>query len=453
MIKNILALIALCALPAAAQILPVPSGSNDGNSYNGPLVNVPGGQAYSNTYALDLAKYDASKVSAQVLLSSVNFTSPTFSDGSESTASMRVITTVGLSSASATDQITVTTNVFASNPTITVQNCVLTMGQQFQKGATRQLTAANLAAAITTCIPAISASATGAVVYATATYGSYANAYAFVSNSSSMTVATALMSGGADNACVTINGTALCNQRDWQAGASTTTAVLSLGNAVANAGLHLSTAASGSLGVVYATSTLNGTAYNYSLATTSPTVLSVSQAAFTGGTNPGVTLGSQKIVGGSAALPLALPILYAIGTNPAIGGLTTGTTYYIVPLGGNSFNLAKYSTSAVAGLAADYATVTSTNSGTTAHTYTIAPLAWSGNATFIWQASNDNSNWATAPSTGTVTFSSSTSNLNSLLDFGVFNFRYLRLNFTAPTTGAASLVVPVNIKQDGIGRF
>lgn len=457
MIKKIKLLLAgLMIFPAAAsfaQIIPVPTASNDGNSYNGPLVNVPGGLAFSNTYPMDLGKYVASKVSAQVLLSSVNFTSPTFSDGSESTASVRVITVTGLSSATATDQITVTTNVFASNPTITVQNCVLTMGQQFQKGATKQATAVNLAAAITACVPAINTSASGGIVYATATYGSYANSYAFVSNSSSMTVGSALMTGGADNAVLTINGKTLTQGKDWTAGASTTTAVLSLGNAIAGAGLSLSTAASGNLGVIYATSTLNGTAYNYTLTTSSPTVLSVSQAVFTNGTNPGDTLGSQKITGNAAALPLALPILYAIGANPAIGGLTTGTTYYVVPLGGNSFSLAKYSTSAVAGLSADYATVTSTNSGTTAHTYTIAPLAWAGNVTFVWQASNDNANWATAPSTGTVTFSSSTSNLDSLIDFGVFNFRYLRFNFTAPTSGAANIVVPVNIKQDGIGRF
>lgn len=456
-----LLLAGLMIFPAAAafaQIIPAPhkvgGAANDGNSYNGPIVNVPGGLAFSNTYPIDLSNYDASKVSAQVLLSSVNFTSPTFSDGSESTASVRVISVTGLSSATATDQITVTTNVFASNPTITVQNCVLTMGQQFQKGATTNATATNLAAAITACVPAIKTSAAGGIVYATATYGSYANAYAFVSNSSSMTVGSALMSGGADNAVLTINGKTLTQGVDWNAGASTTTAVLSLGNAIAGAGLSLSTVASGNLGVIYATSTLNGTKYNYTLVSSSPTVLSVSQAVFTNGVDPQDALGSQKLVSGSASgLALALPVLYAIGANPAIGGLTTGTTYYAVPYSANGFYLAKYSTSAVAGLASDYATVTSTNSGTTAHTYTIAPLAWAGNATFIWQASNDNANWATAPSTGTVTFSSSSANLNSLLDFGVFNFRYLRFNFTAPTSGAANVVVPMNIKQDGIGRF
>ncbi len=422
----------------------VPAGPG---AYSGNLVNEPG-LAYSNTFLLDMAQYNAREVSLQAIFSTVTYTSPTATDGSESTASVRVISVTGLSSATATDNITVTTNVFASNPTITVRNCVLTMGKDFSKGATKQLTAANLATAIHACVPEISASAAGGIVYATATYGSYANAYAFTSTSSSMTVSSALMSGGADNACLTINGTALCNNGSWSAGASTTTAVLSLGNAIANAGLSLSTAASGNLGVVYTTATLNGTAYNYTLVSSSPTVLSVSQAVYTNGANSGFTLGSAKIVGNTAILTRGLPILYAIGSNPAIGGLTTGTTYYAVPAGGTSFFLAKYSTSAVAGLASDYATVTSTNSGTTAHTYTIAPLAWAGSATYVLQVSNDNTNYATAASTGTVTVTSSTTGSPLAINFGVLGYRYLRLNFTAQTSGGLSLVVPVYLKQD-----
>lgn len=423
------------------------------SSYSGYLLNSLG-LAYSNTYLIDMAQFEGSRISAQVLYSSVTFTTPTVSDGSESTASVRVISITGLSSATATDQVTVTTNVFASAPTLTVQNCTLTMGNQWQKGATLAATAANLAAAIHVCVPAISASSVGGVIYATATYGSYANSYAFVSDNSSVTVATSRMIGGADNACLTINGTALCNNSQWVAGASTTTAVLSLGNAIANASLSLSTVASGVLGVIYTTSTLNGTAYNYTLATSSPTVLSVSQAGYTNGVNSGFTLNSRVLTSGSAtALTLGLPVLYAVGSNPAIGGLTTGTTYYAVPSSANSFSLAKYSTSAVAGFSADYVTVTSTNSGTTAHTYSFVPLAWAGTASFVWQSSNDNSNWGTVPLTTSVSFTSSTAATDAFYDFGFYNFRYMRFSFTAPTSGAASLVVPVNIKQDGIGKF
>lgn len=453
-ILSAMALMAALASVSMAQILPVPSGSNDGNSYNGNLVNVAAGLAYSNTYAMDLAKYDASKVSAQILYSSVTFTSPTFSDGSESTGNVRVITVTGLSSATATNQITIISTTGLNGAALTVGNNVLTYGVQWNLAATKQLTAVNLAAAIHAANSQISASASGGIVYATAAYGSYANSWKVTSNNSSMTVLNSFFSGGADNAVLTINGTALTQGTQWTAGASTTTAVLSLGNAIANAGLSLSTSASGGLGVIYATSTLNGTAYNYTLVSSTPTVLSVSGPRMTGGTNAGVTLNSGVITAGSASnLTLALPVLYAIGANPAIGGLTTGTTYYVVPISATQFYLSRCSSCAVALSAGDYVTVTSTNSQSTAHTYTIAPLAWAGSASFIWQASNDNSNWGTAPSTGTVTITSSTAVTDTLLDFGVFNFRYLRFNFTAPTSGAVNLVVPVNIKQDGIGRF
>ncbi len=430
---------------SAGQIYPAGPGA-----YAGNLIN-EAGLAYSNTYLLDMAQYNAREVSVVSVFSTVTYTSPTVSDGSESTASVRVISTTGLSSATATDQITVTTNNFVTYPTVTIRNCSLLMGRDWLRGATRNATAANLATAIHACAPEILASATANVIYTTATYGSYANAYAFASDNSSVTVAASLMSGGADNACVTINGTSLCNQRDWQAGASTTTAVLSLGNAIANASLSLSTRAVGSLGVIYTTSTFNGTAYNYTLTTSSPTVLSVSQAVYTGGLNSGFTLGSKKIVASAAGMTLGLPFLYAIGANPAIGGLTTGTTYYAVPAGGTSFFFAKYSTSAVAGLSADYATVTSTNSGFGAHTYTLAPLGWAaGSASYIWQTSNDNANWSTAPSTGTVTITTTAFSSPLATNFGVLGYRYLRLNFTAPSGGggAVALQVPVYLKQE-----
>ncbi len=417
-------------------------------AYSGNLVNETG-LAYSNTFLLDMAQYNAREVSAQAVFSTVNYTSPSVSDGSESTASVRVISVTGLSSATATNQVTVATNAFGSLPTLVVQNCSLKMGRDYVRGATRNATATNLAAAIQACVPAISATASGNVIYATAAYGSYANAYAFTSDNSSITVASALMTGGADNACLTINGTALCNNSSWYAGASTTTAVLSLGNAIANAGLSLSTKAAGVTGIIYTTSTLNGTAYNYTLASSSPTVLSVSQAVFSNGTNSGFTLNSQKLVASAASgLTLGLPVLYAVGSNPALGGLTTGTTYFAVPYSATGFYLAKYSSSAVAGLSSDYVTVTSTASGTTNHTYPFVPLAWSGSATYLWQTSNDNSNWSTAPSTGTVTITSSTTNSPLSINWGVLGYRYLRLNFTAQTTGGLSLVVPVYLKQD-----
>ena len=457
----------LILTPAIAMSQIAPAGDN---SYSGYLVNQPAGVAYSQSYTLDLAKYDASKVSAQVIFSTVIFTSPTFSDGSESTGSVKVIGNglggtggvVGLSSASATDQVTIISTTGLTGACLTVANSVLCYGPQWAKGATVTATAVNLAAAISR-LPNLAASNVAGVVYATATYGSYANSWKFVSNNTSVTVNTANMVGGADNAVLKIGGVALTQGVQWQAGASTTTAVLSLGNAIAGAGLSLSTAAqAGGIGVIVATSTLNGTAYNYTLVSSTPTALSVWQPVMVGGLNPGDTLGSGILTAGSATgLVNALPVLWTIGSNPAIGGLTTGTTtYYAYPVSATQFELVKYASSAFAGApASDFVVVTGTNSQVGAHTYTIAPLAFSaGFSTFTWQSSDDNADWVTSAYTGNVSTAAivitTLSTAQDLpIDFGVFNYRYLRLNFQAPSSGAVNLVVPVNIKQDGIGKF
>ena len=446
--------------PAAvyAQIAPCLPGAS--NCYGGYIVNTPA-QVVSQIFPIDLAKYSSSKVSAQVIYSSANLTSPTFTSGSESVSSITVVAYAGLSTAAATGQATIVSTNSLGGAQIRVNNNVLVNGTDWFTGATKQLTAVSLAAAIAK-IPNVSASAAGGIVYTTATpVGSYANVYAFTSNNSSVTMSGATLSGGQDNAVLTINGKAISQgfgAGQWAAQTSNAVTAANLATAInaAFATLTSTDNAAGTGAIVYATSTLNGTAYNYSIVSSTQNSLKVnSGSAFVGGANPGLTLGSGNFYSvGTNGLTLGLPVLYAVGANSAIGGLTTGATYYAVPKSNAYFQLALYSTSAVAGIpASDFVTVTSTNSSVTAQTYTIAPLAWAGTASFIWQSSNDNSNWATLPLTTSVSFTSSTAATDALYDFGFYNFRYIRLNYTAPTSGAASFVVPVSIKQDGIGPF
>ncbi len=437
---------------SAGQILPAGPGA-----YSGYLVNEPG-LAYSNTYLLDMAQYNAREVSLAAIFSTVTYTSPTVSDGHESSGTITVVDYASLSAAAATIQVTVTTNNFgATLPTLTFWNCAVKMGQDYSRGATRNITAANLATAIHSCNSNISAAATANVVYATATAGSYANSYAFTSNNSSVTVSAARMSGGRDNAVLTINGTALTQGTNYSAVTSSAVTAGNLATAIAAnttlaATLSVSSNSGSAYGVIVLTSKFNGTAYNYAINSSTPTALTVKDGSLLiGGTNSGFTLGSKKITASAAGMTLGLPFLYAIGTNPAIGGLTTGTTYYAVPAGGTNFFFAKYSSSAVAGLSADYATVTSTNSGTTQHAYTLAPLGWAaGSASYILQTSNDNATWATAPSTGTVTITTTAFSSPLATNFGALGYRYLRLNFTGPSGGGGAMVlqVPVYLKQE-----
>ncbi len=145
-------------------------------------------------------------------------------------------------------------------------------------------------------------------------------------------------------------------------------------------------------GVVVATTTAVGTSTNYTLFSSSQAAIGVSgpvtiaggygTSAMTGGTNSGYALNSPIITlvtnpfapgDSSQASALALPVLYT-GT-PAIGGLTTGTTYFVIPVSKLTIELATTSARAVAGLPL---TITSSSTQTTADTYTLAPLAISG---------------------------------------------------------------------------
>lgn len=464
-VKNLLifGLLALgVALPASAQISPSPTGASNSNSFNGYLAK-EAGLTYNNNYALDLSNYDASKFSANVLYSSVTFATLTLQDGAQSVGSFQVKSYTALSSASATAQFTVVSTSAISGAVLTIYNTQLVNGYDWITGTTKQGTAASIAAAINLSVPNVSASAASGIVYATATAGSYANGYNFSSNNSSVTASSAYMLGGQDNAVVTINGVKLTQGVSFNAVTSNAQTATNLAAAIAGAGLGLSSV--GSAAFAYSTSTLNGAQYNYTTVSSTPTALLASGAAMTGGFTSDFALNGQSFSSTTAnGFTLALPVLYAKNQTPAIGGLTGGTTYYVTPTSAFAFKLALYSTSSVAGIPSrDFVTITATNTQTAQDNYTLAPLAIAGTPGFAWQSSNDNVNWSqiygVSYPTGVIAASSVTISAyasppaNAPFDFGFYNYRYIRLSVTAPTAGALFIQAPVNIKQDGIGRF
>jgi hypothetical protein len=428
-------------LPASAQI--VPSGPN---AYKGNLIN-QAGLAISSGPQMDMSAYQGSRVSAQAVYSSATFTAAAFTDGSESTGNITVNTYTALSSATASDFIVIAATQGLAGAVLNFNGTLFPSGSGgWAVVGTTTGTAKNLGAAIGGFLGS-TVNVSGSVVYATAPYGSAPNSWFLISNNSSMTVHALKFSGGQDNAVLTINGTALAQGTNWNAATSNTVTAKNIAAAINTAFTTITS--TNIAGVVYATSTLNGTLYNYTLASSTPAALTLSGPTLTGGQNPQDTLGSQVFNSSNTiGLTLALPVLYATGTL-AIGGLVNQTTYYAVPVNAFSFSLALYSTSAVAGLSTDFVTVTSTNSSVTLHTYTLTPLALTGSATAVWQASDDDINWVSSSS---FTVTSSIGATSQGYDFGFFNFHWLRLNFTAPMTGGVNLTVPVYIKQDGPGR-
>lgn len=161
-------------------------------------------------------------------------------------------------------------------------------------------------------------------------------------------------------------------------------------------------------------------------------------------TNTGYALNTGQITVANHGLTLALPVLYSRGTSLAIGGLTGETTYYAIPVDANTLELASSSALAQAGT---YLTLTS--SAATASNYTLKPLAITGTPGLEWQLSNDGANWLTLrPAVSSVTVSSySSPPAAAAWDLGVYNYRFVRLNVTAPTTGGLSLVTTLNTKR------
>lgn len=405
--------------------------------YNAPLVAAPA-LAYNSTYSVDLLTNGIGALSAQATYSSATVSNATFTDGSQSSGGFTVVNYAALSTAPATDNITVVSTTGLASANITVPGYVFVNGIDWATQATTALTAQSIGAALAT-VPYLSVSVAGSVVYATAPAGSLYNTYPMTSSNAGLTVATPLFTGGQDNAVIRINGTPFTQHVAWTAGTSNAATAASIASAINSSsqlGHILHAQASGA--VVTATSTLNGAVFNYLLQTSTPAALSASGANMTGGTNAGFTLGSTIFTAtNGSGLSLALPVLFT-GT-PAFGGLSAGTTYYAVPLSGNSFQLSSSASGALTGTG--LAVVTSTNTQLAADTYTLSALPITGTPGFFWQVSNDNANWINLQVSSITVTSYSSPPASTVWSFGYIGTRYLRLNVTAPTTGALSLNV------------
>jgi hypothetical protein len=139
-----------------------------------------------------------------------------------------------------------------------------------------------------------------------------------------------------------------------------------------------------------------------------------------------------------------LPVLYEDGGVGTVGGLTTGTTYYVYKVDANTVELASTSAKAVL---ADVADITAVTIGTTAHTFTLTPLAISGTPSFKWRWSNNGTDFIDVNVTS-VTISAYTNPYASVAyDFEEADYRYLRLAVTGPTTGGVYLNTMMYIKK------
>lgn len=407
--------------------------------YNQNLVNETA-LAYNNTYPIDLVKNGILAFSAQAVYSSGTIPSATFKDGSQAVGSFTVSDYTSLTAARAVNHITVASNSGLTRATIVLPGYVFQNGLDWATGNTSTNTAASIASALAK-VPYLAVSRSGNVVYATTTAnGSNYNSVSLkTSVPGNLVVATPYFTGGRDNATVSINGIPLLQGRNFTAAtsnAATASSLVSGINASSALSQYLTASPSGSSAAL--TSKLNGAAYNFFLQSSTPTAIAASGARMTAGTTPQFSKGSA-VFSAANSLTKALAVLYT--GSPAIGGLTSGATYYAVPLSATSFELAKYSTSAVAGV--DLVVVTSTNTQLSANTYTLTPLAISGTPSFKWQVSNDGTSWDDLAVSSVTVSSYSQPPATTVWSFGFIGLRFIRLNVIAPTTGGLALRVAV----------
>ena len=125
------------------------------------------------------------------------------------------------------------------------------------------------------------------------------------------------------------------------------------------------------------------------------------------------------------------------GTNLP-GGLSA-TDYWAIVVDANTIKVATSLANAVAGTAVDI-----TTQGTSVDA-TFTPVAL-GSSTVACYASNDGVNWVALTSQTTTISATGT----SLFRLGEPDYRYLQIRFTAPTAGALTLTVWVNVRKQWV---
>lgn len=323
-------------------------------AYNQPLVN----QVVTSTtpFTLDLNAYGVDAISFQVTAASATPATKTFSDGKQSTGTITVTTVGALSAQSSSDTITVINNgglvaaagtnsiTISSNgttgilsgSTLTVVGFPLYPGTHWTIGASSNSTASSIASAINQYVPNVLAALTtptgGAVTLTCRQTGVFCNSYRITTSTTAIVFSTSgvsnLMTGGADNASINVNGIVLYQGDAWAKQDTSSNTAISIATAIDN--LVAYTASTNSTtGVIIKVVPVGSYANAYTL-TTSTDALRAKAATFKEGQDNAylsvngtiLTQGSQWTAGVTSALTAA-----SIGTalNTAFPGLITST--------------------------------------------------------------------------------------------------------------------------------
>ncbi len=272
--------------------------------------------------------------------------------------------------------------------------------------------------------------------------GVYSNDWTITSSSvGAIVTGAATFDNGQEPGYVTINGTTLTEGTDFDAITSTCTtsdkiAVAINANATLTALVSVSSSPTGCTLLVQ--SKLTGiNAYPVSV---SGTALTTRYSSFFGGAASEVSLANDTLTETAHGLSLGLAVLYSTSASKVITGLNSQTTYYIIPVDANSFQVAASSTLAVAGTEIDLTAVSGGG------TYVFTPLAFASGPLdgFKYQGSNDGTTFYDL----SVTSGPYQSDSGLLSSFTDYAYKYLRFKYTQPNRGGINLNAILNYRKN-----
>jgi hypothetical protein len=347
-----------------------------------------------------------------------------------------------------------------NNPSFTVNGLTLTQGAQwFTDVNYSSNTPVSIKNAINLSVPNVTASTTSATVVTLTctTQGANCNAYTLTSSTAALAVGGATFSAGQNAAVIAIGPYFLTQGTTqgpgvWAIGSNTSNTAINISSCIVNTPGLKDVVVSTTIGggsIVFATSTFDGSQYNYALAV-STQALTVSGPAMAGGIDPAYSANGKAITLPATPFTTGLQVLYSTGSGSGITGLTYGTTYFIGVVDSSHVSLGTSLANVQAGT---FATLASTRAATSANSFTLAPLPITGTASFIWQSSDDNVNFSNITSNfygisvSSASLPSPYTAASFVWDMGEYRHRYLNLKATPPTTGAAAFTLYMNVKS------
>lgn len=395
-------------------------------------------QAVNFTQAVDVGGFE--RFSMQVDYVAVRPATSTVAGGKPSSGTLVVTDYAALNGQPSTTTITL---VDGKNTSAIDGACVYIKGHCFQEGvhwnrlATSTMTMASLELAIENFSSEYSSTVSSNVITVTAGLnGTYSNGWAVSASTGVLSIPDTTFNNGQEAGYFMLNYVTLTEGADWNAETSSGTTAGNIVTAI-NANSTLSpmvTASTPSLGVIYIVSDTNGlNAYPISVSNTSH--LTPTESYLVGGVASDISVADDTFYEPSHGFSTGLAVLFSTTSNStAPTGLTRETTYYAIPVDANYYKLASSAVNASAGTDVD---ITALASG---GNFDVKPLAFvAGSAGFDFRGSNDGTTFydLTGESIGGVTVSSVTYSANGgdLWNFTSYPYRYLRFNFTGPTSG------------------